>query len=533
MHRLPEKIATLIDASLDRVESQLVEIQRQQTEIKGEVRSSRQRILLLVACVGIGVWLVKRDTGKSNQQDRQIIDGQQDSARRDIDGQQDSARRDADLAAQLSQVQQTLSDIQQNTDPKTDPLSKWPQERLETELARRTDRTVEDLRALLAAGRTSLDALVAGQALLASGKSEAADKKFDLVLHQEQFAADRMRQAWEGKAQIAFDAVHYEQALEYLQKAAALVDKTAGPLAWADAHASVEFVLDKLALYKEAEPLDREIVRIREEKLGPNDPKLATALNNLALLLQATNRLTEAEPLMRRARKIDEDTFGSDHPNVARDLNNLAQLLDATNRRTEAEPMMRRALKIDEDTFGPDHPNVAIRLNNLALLLDATNRLTKAEPLFRRAVHICIAFRNSTGHEHPNFKAIADNYLGILFTLGMSEPERRAELESLAGELGMEKADVMAQFASVLGPADVTVKVVLPEGQRPALGIRAGDIVRRYNGEAITKKAQIVKLTGESKGEAIPLEIQRGTETLKLTAKPGRLGLVVENKPQK
>ena len=64
---------------------------------------------------------------------------------------------------------------------------------------------------------------------------------------------------------------------------------------------------------------------------------------------------------MRRALGIDEASYGPDHPNVATDLNNLAQLLQATNRLGEAEPLMRRALGIDEASYGPDHPNVAIR----------------------------------------------------------------------------------------------------------------------------------------------------------------------------
>lgn len=50
-------------------------------------------------------------------------------------------------------------------------------------------------------------------------------------------------------------------------------------------------------------------------------------------------------------------TVGPDHTNVATDLNNLAELLQATNRLSEAEPMMRRALKLFEDSLGPDHPN--------------------------------------------------------------------------------------------------------------------------------------------------------------------------------
>ena len=64
---------------------------------------------------------------------------------------------------------------------------------------------------------------------------------------------------------------------------------------------------------------------------------------------------------MRRALAIDEASFGPDHPDVASDLNNLAQLLQDTNRLAEAEPLMRRALAIDEASFGPEHPNVAIR----------------------------------------------------------------------------------------------------------------------------------------------------------------------------
>jgi S1-C subfamily serine protease len=62
------------------------------------------------------------------------------------------------------------------------------------------------------------------------------------------------------------------------------------------------------------------------------------------------------------------------------------------------------------------------------------------------------------------------------------------------------------------------------------MGIRVGDFVRRYNGEAITEAADVVKLVGEAKDKSIPLEIQRGDETMHLTAKPGRLGLAMEDR---
>ena len=87
----------------------------------------------------------------------------------------------------------------------------------------------------------------------------------------------------------------------------------------------------------------------------------ARLLSDVGLLLFQKALYTDAEPLMRRALAIDEASLGPGHPEVAIRLNNLAQLLQATNRLAEAEPLMRRALAIDEKSFGTEHPNVAIR----------------------------------------------------------------------------------------------------------------------------------------------------------------------------
>ena len=165
----------------------------------------------------------------------------------------------------------------------------------------------------------------------------------------------------------------------------------------------------------EAEPLIRRALKINEASFGSHHPTVAIRLNNLAQLLKATNRLDEAEPLIRRALKIDEASFGPHHPKVAIRLNNLALLLKATNRLDEAEPLMRRALKIDEASFGPDHPTVAIDLNNLAQLLEATNRLDEAEPLYLRALEID---EKSNGPRHPDTMIDAWNLLLLYLDTG-------------------------------------------------------------------------------------------------------------------
>ena len=53
---------------------------------------------------------------------------------------------------------------------------------------------------------------------------------------------------------------------------------------------------------------------------------MAIRLNNVARLLQDTNRLGEAEPLMRRAPPILEASLGADHPKTEIVCNNLAAL---------------------------------------------------------------------------------------------------------------------------------------------------------------------------------------------------------------
>jgi tetratricopeptide (TPR) repeat protein len=163
--------------------------------------------------------------------------------------------------------------------------------------------------------------------------------------------------------------------------------------------------------YGVATALAEQYAAAAKARYGENAPEYAIALNNLAALLEVTNRLAEAEPLLRRALAIAETSFRPDHPEVASPLNNLAQLLQATNRLAEAVPLMRRALAINEKSFGPEHPQVATSLNNLATLLRATNRLSEAEPLMRRALAID---ENSFGPEHPDVAKDLINLAGVL-----------------------------------------------------------------------------------------------------------------------
>ena len=83
----------------------------------------------------------------------------------------------------------------------------------------------------------------------------------------------------------------------------------------------------------------RRALAISEESLGPEHSGVAIRLNNLALLLRATNRLSEAEPLMRRALSLFEKSLGSDHPSAVNSRYGLAAILREIGRNADADKL--------------------------------------------------------------------------------------------------------------------------------------------------------------------------------------------------
>jgi tetratricopeptide (TPR) repeat protein len=106
----------------------------------------------------------------------------------------------------------------------------------------------------------------------------------------------------------------------------------------------------------------------------------AAALNQQVLQLYIQGSYSEAIPLAQRTLAIVEKSLGPDNPDVATALDNLAQLYSAQGRYADAEPLYKRSLAIREKALGPDHPNVALSLNNLAGLYLIQGRYGDVEP---------------------------------------------------------------------------------------------------------------------------------------------------------
>lgn len=147
------------------------------------------------------------------------------------------------------------------------------------------------------------------------------------------------------------------------------------------------------------------------EKLTPNDPEIATTLQNLGRVYCKVGALEKAEPLVRRAIDISEKEYGPDHLQVASNIGNLAAIYVNKYAYFDALPLYERALAITESKLGPWHPVVATNLSLLGSVYSDIGNYVKAEALNLRALEIR---ERALGPEHPDFAATQDS-LGVLY----------------------------------------------------------------------------------------------------------------------
>ena len=138
--------------------------------------------------------------------------------------------------------------------------------------------------------------------------------------------------------------------------------------------------------YAGAQQLYRRGLDIVSRQLGENSIRLLHGLHSLGTMLTSLGN-REAEPLLRRAVAIREAATGPDHPSVAEGLQFLSAELARQQRFTEAEALARRALELSERTLGPRHRLVTdSRMPHLADVLNQAGRHAEADSVFRTAL---------------------------------------------------------------------------------------------------------------------------------------------------
>ena len=152
-----------------------------------------------------------------------------------------------------------------------------------------------------------------------------------------------------------------DKAVELLKRSLEISEKALG-----STHPEVTLALNNLAkLYfkrRDYSKADRILLRLLETKraLGKDHPEVATVLGSLAKLRQAVSKHGPAEQLWRQALAIRERAFAPNDPILATTLENVADCCAAQEGKLgDAIALRERAIAIREVAMGSGHPSLA------------------------------------------------------------------------------------------------------------------------------------------------------------------------------
>lgn len=205
----------------------------------------------------------------------------------------------------------------------------------------------------------------------------------------------------------------------------------------------------------------------RDHADGPGAARLATSLNALALVLQATGDHDGARPLLERAVTVAAQTLGEDHPNTValranlaalqeageqRDRQHHAQAVEARNEQAlahhgrgefaEAAALYESALPQVQALFGGDSVEVGRVLVSLADTHSERKQYPEAEALYQRAVTI---YQGHQG-EGPALAAALNDWASLRYAqrqYGKAAPLFHRALETLEGLHGTIHPDLL------------------------------------------------------------------------------------------
>ena len=236
-------------------------------------------------------------------------------------------------------------------------------------------------------------------------------------------------------------------------------------------------------LFGAAEVAAREMVSLQREQFG-HHAAVATALNDLALLVFSQGRYEEARPLFDESLAMWRDTLGPNHPDVAAGINNLAGMLLERGEYDDALALFEESLAIATETKGPLDPLTLWTMNNVAMALNAKGQLAEALEIQEESLS---RSRQVLGNSHPQVARNLSN-LGLLLSqagddigardvyeeslairrevLGPKHPDVATSLHNLSlllGNLGdHERAAVLSEesldiYRSAMGPEHILV----------------------------------------------------------------------------
>lgn len=224
--------------------------------------------------------------------------------------------------------------------------------------------------------------------------------------------------------------------------------------------------------------------------------------------------------MYKRALFIEEKVSGPDHPKTAISLNNLAGFYRSIGNYKKAEPLYKRALAIREKVLGTNHPGTALILSNLAVLYGSSKQEGKSINLFKKALEIeDRVFENifSIASEEQKLgfvKKTSGGYKGFLSLIHTKflndEKALRLGLDAVLSRKGIVFDSLARQRDAIVNTFDPKVKVLwekltsfrtrlakLLQGKPPNLSFeKYRSQIREFNANIGDLESQLAAMSG-------------------------------------
>lgn len=182
------------------------------------------------------------------------------------------------------------------------------------------------------------------------------------------------------------------EALELLQRSLQAASADEAPASLANTYNNIGHAHHNLEELDAAEQNYRRALQLlREAWPDGQHPDIASATNNLGILLYQRGRAAEALPLYRESLQVRQATLGPEHPRTGVGHLNLGRLLLDLDRPAEAEPHLQAALRLARAALGEDHLHTLVARASLARIdflqgrpAQAARELTEVKAAFER-----------------------------------------------------------------------------------------------------------------------------------------------------
>jgi tetratricopeptide (TPR) repeat protein len=187
-----------------------------------------------------------------------------------------------------------------------------------------------------------------------------------------------------GNAQL--EQARNSEAVETFAKATEACAASRNPNDLIAAYSGLGLAYDSNGRYETAGTTFRRGIELARARLSPNDPQLATVLNNLGMLEHRQHKYSDAEAHIRDAISIWETSLGPESAEVGRGYSNLGYVLLSEGKLQQAGILFNRALAILEKRYGMESPELSWTQNNLAILYEREKKYAEAAELLLRAI---------------------------------------------------------------------------------------------------------------------------------------------------